>query len=291
MNTIILIILILATLTTTVLSIEIKPLKTGPISPKAIPDCSPNTFTIDINEVRVEGVSVNVRYRLLLNSSYDLTAFTLADYFVICLDYLVVRANERQVTYKPRDSDNLVNYFDIVVENLEPLTLYSIQAGYQLKNRPNQPVLQLSPSVRTCFGEPERPVNLTLSSYLNGSFLITWNDPPQARPQPCSYRVVLRYSGSSNERDLDNGANKWYYLSKENSRTRVNVRVYSVNEVVCLPSSYQNECTNKTIRSRSGTAIDVEPGRDFINGALVRGENLIFMIMIGLFATILAAYF
>lgn len=278
-------------LSTLVTSIDVKPSKSGPISPKAIPDCSPNTFTIDINEVRVEGVSVNVRYRLQLNVSYDLTAFSLADYFIQCLDYMVVRANERQVTYKPRDSDNLLNYFDILVDNLDPLTLYSIQAGYQLKNRPNLPVLASSPSVRTCFGEPERPVNLTLSSYLNGSYLITWNDPPQARPQPCSYRVVLKYSGSNNEREMDTGANKWYYLSKENSRTKVNVRVYSVNEVACLPSSYQNECTNKTIRSRSATAIDVEPGRDFINRAIVGCENSMLVILIGVFATIWARYF
>lgn len=239
-----------------------------PKQPKAVPDCSTNTFTIDVNQIRVEAVSVLARFRLQLNASYTtITAFTFADYFAQCLDAMVLRANDHEARFRPRDTDNLSEYVTLRVDDLQPFVFHEVRVGYLLKNVPSLPVLTTAQTYRTCFGQPPRPVNVTLSTFMNGSYLIGWNPAPNSSPLPCYYKLFLKADNTNNELEIDvNGTQ--YYLRKESTRTALNLRIFSVNDVICHRSTYPfvNDCVNQTLRSSSPTTARILPARDYING-------------------------
>lgn len=236
--------------------------------PKAVPDCSANTFVIDVNQIRVEAVSILARFRLQLNATYaTIPGFTFADYFEQCLDAMVLRANDHETRYRPRDTDNLNEYVTLRVDDLQPFVFHEVRTGFLLKNAPGLPVLTTAQTYRTCFGQPPRPVNLTLSTFLNGSYLIGWNPAPNSSPLPCYYKLFLKADNTNNELEVDvNGTQ--YYLRKETSRTPLNLRIFSVNDAICHRSTYPfvNDCVNQTLRSSSPTTARILPARDYING-------------------------
>lgn len=258
--------------------------------------CLPRMFTIESGGLEVQAQTVRVRYKIQLNGTYDLESNTLVDYFITCLRFVLFRSTSRttnrvtETTYALRNSDNITDFLYQDIEDLDALSTYDIQIGYQLKDPLPEKVYVVTQTTQTCFGVPPRPTNVTLSVYLNASYLLQWNEPPVVFNSPpiCYYIVTLRYQNSGSELE-EEVPDRYFYLSKERSRQTVNVRVFSVNDVRCLTFSFPfvNNCVNKTVRSSPGTSYRIDPAVDYVGKSSFVDVSTILTIFFAILPTLL----
>jgi hypothetical protein len=263
-----------------------------PIEPRLPVVCTPNMFTVDkATNNPVTSNRVTVGFRIRLNGTdFDLISHNLIDYFITCFRQAVFRSTSSSTgrvsddQYIIRGDDDVTGFLYKEIKNLDGLSVYNIQFGYQQKDPYSQQIF-VPPNVQlqTCFGVPDDPANLRSRSYFNASYLIQWEDPRlMYSPKICYYIVSLRFQNEQVTREFQT-MDKFYYLSKSDVPRRLVISVYAVNDATCY-GQYQNinNCVNKTLRSSYGSSLQIDPARDFVNGAngQLMGVNFALLIFI-----------
>jgi len=262
------------------------------------PTCLSRMFTIEMGNIAVEFQTIRVSFRLDLIPTCDLEGYFPIDYVKECLQQIVFRATSRstgRITnefYTIRDTDDLSD-LQKEIHNLDALSVYDIQIGYQMKAPFAEQVFVETRVAETCFSVPLNPIDLKLNLFYNASYYVEWKEPPALLNSPPVCYYIVRYSydsGTVTEIELQD---TFVYLSKEESQTRLVLSVFSVNDIRCLAASYSwiNNCVPNKLRSSSGSSFLIEPGTDFTlratGNSMKFSKWIVFLPIISLFKSIL----
>lgn len=261
------------------------------------PKCAARMFTIQSGAIQVESQMVRVKYRLGVGDSWDLVNYSPMDYANECLQWVIFRATSRSTgrvtieNHVVRDTDDVAN-LQKELFNLDALSTYDIQIGYQMKIPNSEQVFVDQRTVNTCFGTPSHPLDLTLKLFYNASYLIEWKDPLTVLNSPpiCYYIVSIKYVNSVVPIETEVNE-KFFYLRKEESQTSLTLSVFSVNDIRCLIGSYPliNNCVHQKLRSPTGASYMINPGIDYTIRAA--GDNLKFSTLLYFTSTLILQYF
>ena len=186
--------------------------------------------------------------------------------------------------YILRDTDDLGSYLWHEMSNLDALSIYDIQVGYQMRDTTQFPeqVYIANTLTQTCFGSPYKPVDLSVQLFYNASYLVQWRDPPVINNSPpvCYYYVGIVFAGETLEREIEVNERS-YYLSKEDSQRGLTLNVYSVYDIRCLTASYPtiNNCIYKKLRSSSGASAIIEPATDYTRSQAYALQSSFFLTL------------
>jgi hypothetical protein len=130
-------------------------------------------------------------------------------------------------------------------ENLKFFTKYAVTVGYTLKSGESF-VNKANTTFETCFGTPEPPTNLMISSQSLCDVEIQWKAPSVINaPRVCYYAVSMRSSGSSQVNVEQTSYNKTLQPN-----TVYNFSIQAVNDISCY-SSENSKCSNRSSGSQS----------------------------------------
>lgn len=210
------------------------------------------------------------------------------DYFNVCLERVLFWSRS-QTTGRVtntftliRETDNVTGLMHHVVNNLDALTSYSFEVGCEQRIPLFEQAYYAQANNQTCFGPPAPPANLTVNVYLNASYLISWNDPPVLfnSPPPCYYILGVRFENQASEREIEVTGTQ-FYLSKQETRTPLVVRITSVHDVRCLSASFPlvSDCPNKLLRSTTTPNLRITPALDFTGRASFLQQSKFFLFL------------
>jgi hypothetical protein len=132
-------------------------------------------------------------------------------------------------------------------ENLKFFTKYAITVGYTLKSGESFEN-KANTIFETCFGTPEAPTNLMISSQSLCDVEIQWKAPSVINaPRVCYYAVSMRPSGSN---QVNFTVTQTSYIQILQPNTAYNFFIQAVNNGSCY-SSENSKCSNRSSGSQS----------------------------------------
>jgi hypothetical protein len=166
-------------------------------------------------------------------------------------------------------------------ENLKLFTKYAITVGYTLKSGESF-VDKANSTFETCFGTPEAPTNLMISSQSDCAVVIQWNAPLVINaPKVCYYVVNMRPSGSS---QVNENVELTSYSQILQPNTAYNFSIQAVNNGSCY-SSENSKCLTLSSGSQSAfisytCSVTTQPPQSTTSAAFTLNLNLILLFVL-----------